>query len=110
MRMRPRLGTLARPARRLTRPMPACAQVVSKGNDDGKVSAASALANLIANSDANKKRIIAMPDVLPRPDSLLFVATNVPAGTRRLQLNVCAHARVHAACIPRSWVLHARAR
>jgi hypothetical protein len=40
-------------------------QVLGKGNEEGRVTAASALANLIANSDANKKSILAMPEVIP---------------------------------------------
>jgi len=66
----------------------ALGQVIYKGSDEGKVAAASALANLIANSDANKKIIIAMPDVIPAILNLSAVSEKGAAVSARALLNI----------------------
>ena len=66
-------------------------QVLSKGNEEGRVSAASALANLIANSDANKKSIIAMPEVIPAILNVSLVSEKGAAVSARALLNLVSN-------------------
>lgn len=63
-------------------------QVICKGNEEGKIAAASALANLIANSDANKKSIMASPDVIPAILNLAILSEKGAAVSARALLNL----------------------
>jgi len=69
----------------------ALAHVICKGNEEGKVAAASALANLIANSEANKKMIIAMPDVIPAILNLSTMSEKGAAVSARALLNLVSN-------------------
>ena len=66
-------------------------QVICKGNEDGKVSAASTLANLIANSDANKKLVTAMPDVIPSILNMTTLSEKGAAVSARALLNLVSN-------------------
>ena len=62
-----------------------------KGTEDGKVSAASTLANLIANSDANKKLVTAMPDVIPSILNMTTLSEKGAAVSARALLNLVSN-------------------
>lgn len=63
-------------------------QVICKGSEEGKIAAASALANLIANSDANKKSVMASPDVIPAILNLAILSEKGAAVSARALLNL----------------------
>ena len=69
----------------------ALGHVICRGNAEGKVAAASALANLIANSDANKRCIIAMPDVLAAVLGLASLSEKGAAVSARALLNLASN-------------------
>ena len=68
----------------------ALGQVICKGSAEGKVAAASALANLIANSESNKKCIIAVTDVIPAILNLSILSEKGAAVSARALLNLAS--------------------